>query len=204
MIRRHAARLWTGCALPRCVGSRGWASSAATQPVDGPEPTRAAAAAPLRFCVVGSGPAGFYTADKLLKLADSAATVDLVVRTHPLAEGRCLAGCVCAQMRAAGRRAARGGGTAHTRAARLSQALPSHQTLSEVPVSVHLPLGRLLARRALSASLRSPLSNSGVCWVQDRLPTPFGLVRSGVAPDHPDTKAVTNRFTQILAHPRCR
>lgn len=23
----------------------------------------------------------------------------------------------------------------------------------------------------------------------DRLPTPFGLVRSGVAPDHPETKA---------------
>jgi hypothetical protein len=29
---------------------------------------------------VGSGPAGFYTADKLLKLADSSATVDIVVR----------------------------------------------------------------------------------------------------------------------------
>ena len=25
--------------------------------------------------------------------------------------------------------------------------------------------------------------------VQDRLISPFGLVRSGVAPDHPDTKA---------------
>jgi hypothetical protein len=24
----------------------------------------------------------------------------------------------------------------------------------------------------------------------DRLPTPFGLVRSGVAPDHPDTKVI--------------
>lgn len=35
------------------------------------------------------------------------------------------------------------------------------------------------------------------------MPTPFGLVRSGVAPDHPDTKAVINRFTQILDHPRC-
>ena len=28
-------------------------------------------------------------------------------------------------------------------------------------------------------------------------------MRSGVAPDHPDTKAATNRFTQILDHPRC-
>lgn len=25
----------------------------------------------------------------------------------------------------------------------------------------------------------------------DRLPTPFGLVRSGVAPDHPETKVRT-------------
>ena len=28
---------------------------------------------------------------------------------------------------------------------------------------------------------------------QDRLPTPFGLVRSGVAPDHPDTKVLQVR-----------
>ncbi|KAL8153216.1 hypothetical protein V2J09_010976 [Rumex salicifolius] len=56
---------------------------------------------PLRVCVVGSGPAGFYTADKMLK--------------------------------------------AHQRA--------------EVDVL-------------------------------DRLPTPFGLIRSGVAPDHPETKVL--------------
>lgn len=31
--------------------------------------------------------------------------------------------------------------------------------------------------------------------VVDRLATPFGLVRSGVAPDHPETKNVTNQFT---------
>lgn len=31
----------------------------------------------------------------------------------------------------------------------------------------------------------------------DRLPTPFGLVRSGVAPDHPEVKSVQNDFTQI-------
>ena len=35
---------------------------------------------PLRFCVVGSGPAGFYTADKLLnKLGDQEAVVDILV-----------------------------------------------------------------------------------------------------------------------------
>lgn len=31
----------------------------------------------------------------------------------------------------------------------------------------------------------------------DTLPTPFGLVRSGVAPDHPDTKKVINKFTSV-------
>lgn len=34
----------------------------------------------------------------------------------------------------------------------------------------------------------------------DRLPTPFGLVRAGVAPDHQGTKAVARQFDKILAH----
>ena len=33
----------------------------------------------------------------------------------------------------------------------------------------------------------------------DRLPTPFGLVRSGVAPDHPGIKAVSRSFTRTVA-----
>ncbi|KAK2970961.1 hypothetical protein RJ640_027442 [Escallonia rubra] len=69
---------------------------------------------PLRVCVVGSGPAGFYTAEKMLK-AHEEAEVDIV----------------------------------------------------------------------------------------DRLPTPFGLVRSGVAPDHPETKIVTNQFTRVAQNERC-
>jgi adrenodoxin-NADP+ reductase len=36
--------------------------------------------------------------------------------------------------------------------------------------------------------------------VLDRLPTPYGLVRSGVAPDHPEVKAAQNDFEQV----RCR
>lgn len=31
----------------------------------------------------------------------------------------------------------------------------------------------------------------------DRLPVPFGLVRFGVAPDHPEVKAVQNDFEQV-------
>ncbi|KAK9268812.1 hypothetical protein L1049_000576 [Liquidambar formosana] len=69
---------------------------------------------PLRVCVVGSGPAGFYTAEKMLK-AHQRAQVDII----------------------------------------------------------------------------------------DRLPTPFGLVRSGVAPDHPETKIVVNQFSRVAQNDRC-
>ncbi|KAJ6290661.1 hypothetical protein OIU78_026410 [Salix suchowensis] len=69
---------------------------------------------PLRVCVVGAGPAGFYTAEKMLK-AHQGAEVDII----------------------------------------------------------------------------------------DRLPTPFGLVRSGVAPDHPETKIVMNQFSKAAQHERC-
>mmetsp|Transcript_36312 Transcript_36312/g.86216 ORF Transcript_36312/g.86216 Transcript_36312/m.86216 type:complete len:340 (+) Transcript_36312:132-1151(+) len=36
----------------------------------------------------------------------------------------------------------------------------------------------------------------------DRLPTPFGLVRSGVAPDHAETKNVVNQFNRVISDPR--
>ncbi|CAA6660997.1 unnamed protein product [Spirodela intermedia] len=39
--------------------------------------------------------------------------------------------------------------------------------------------------------------------IVDRLPTPFGLVRSGVAPDHPETKIVTNQFSRVASNERC-
>jgi len=38
----------------------------------------------------------------------------------------------------------------------------------------------------------------------DRLPTPYGLVRAGVAPDHQKIKAVTVAFDKVAAHPRFR
>jgi len=40
--------------------------------------------------------------------------------------------------------------------------------------------------------------------VFDRLPTPYGLVRSGVAPDHPHTKQVEQLFAQIEQQPGFR
>jgi ferredoxin--NADP+ reductase len=73
---------------------------------------------PIRIAVVGSGPAGFYTAGHLLKAGDGA---------HPI----------------------------------------------EVDMF-------------------------------ERLPTPWGLVRSGVAPDHPKIKSVTRVYEKTAAHPRFR
>ena len=40
--------------------------------------------------------------------------------------------------------------------------------------------------------------------VFDRLPTPWGLVRAGVAPDHPNIKAVTRMYEKTAAHPEFR
>ena len=38
----------------------------------------------------------------------------------------------------------------------------------------------------------------------EKLPTPWGLVRSGVAPDHPKIRTVSKVFEKILDDPRCR
>ncbi len=38
----------------------------------------------------------------------------------------------------------------------------------------------------------------------DRLPTPFGLVRTGVAPDHPKIKAVTKLYDRLASQPEFR
>ncbi|XP_061912257.1 NADPH:adrenodoxin oxidoreductase, mitochondrial isoform X1 [Entelurus aequoreus] len=39
--------------------------------------------------------------------------------------------------------------------------------------------------------------------IYERLPVPFGLVRFGVAPDHPEVKNVINTFTQTGKNARC-
>jgi adrenodoxin-NADP+ reductase len=38
----------------------------------------------------------------------------------------------------------------------------------------------------------------------DRLPTPYGLIRAGVAPDHQSIKAVSKRYDAVAADPRVR
>jgi len=42
------------------------------------------------------------------------------------------------------------------------------------------------------------------CDLFDRLPTPFGLVRGGVAPDHQKIKRAARAYDKIAAHPRFR
>ena len=50
------------------------------------------------------------------------------------------------------------------------------------------------------------LRKGGACRIDilDRLPTPFGLVRAGVAPDHPSTKNVTRVYDRILQNDAVR
>src|SRR5262245_15986123 len=40
--------------------------------------------------------------------------------------------------------------------------------------------------------------------VIDRLPTPYGLVRYGVAPDHPSIKSIAEVLRRVLEHPQVR
>lgn len=56
---------------------------------------------------------------------------------------------------------------------------------------------------AVEALLRDGPPNTHVDMF-DRLPTPFGLVRHGVAPDHQKIKNVTKSFSQVAADPRFR
>ncbi|HYZ27745.1 MAG TPA: NAD(P)-binding protein, partial [Thermoleophilaceae bacterium] len=48
------------------------------------------------------------------------------------------------------------------------------------------------------------LKNGFEVDLYDVLPTPFGLVRAGVAPDHPKLKTVTRRYEKTAQHPGFR
>jgi ferredoxin--NADP+ reductase len=55
-----------------------------------------------------------------------------------------------------------------------------------------------------AAALLGLKDASVVVDMYDRLPTPWGLVRSGVAPDHPKIKSVSAIFDKTAAHERFR
>ena len=60
--------------------------------------------------------------------------------------------------------------------------------------------GRLLRRRARSSRADPPVEVDMI----ERLPTPWGLVRLGVAPDHPKLKSVSRAFERIAERPGFR
>ena len=84
-----------------------------------------------------------------------------------------------------------------------------HQPIRRKPVS--LPLPRVPRDRALHVAIVGSgpsafyaadelLSQPGVTVdMFERLPTPFGLIRAGVAPDHQSTKLVTRMFAATAA-----
>ncbi|KAK7398965.1 hypothetical protein VNO78_10139 [Psophocarpus tetragonolobus] len=77
----------------------------------------------------------------------------------------------------------------------------SFSSISSNPLSVCVvgsgPAGFYIAEKMLKAHQQAQVD------IIDRLPTPFGLVRSGVAPDHPETKIVINQFSRVAQHERC-
>jgi ferredoxin--NADP+ reductase len=62
------------------------------------------------------------------------------------------------------------------------------------------PAGFYTAGHLLKQSEEQPVEVDMI----ERLPTPWGLVRSGVAPDHPKIKSVTRIYEKTAAHPRFR
>lgn len=55
----------------------------------------------------------------------------------------------------------------------------------------------------LAQAVRRGLPDAEIT-IFDRLPTPFGLVRYGVAADHQHTKAITRQFERLLSDPHVR
>lgn len=90
-----------------------------------------------------------------------------------------------------------------------------HPSSADPHVSAALPDLRPLARTSTGGALRVAIVGAGPAgffaaeellrhpWVQvdmfDRLPTPYGLVRAGVAPDHASTKGVERAFASTAA-----
>ena len=81
---------------------------------------------------------------------------------------------------------------------------PTRPAQAPVPAVVRLPPGTRLRVAVVGAgpaalyAADELLTQPGVeVVVHDRLPTPHGLVRSGVAPDPPETKAITDLFARI-------
>ncbi|HEY9310873.1 FAD-dependent oxidoreductase [Williamsia sp.] len=78
--------------------------------------------------------------------------------------------------------------------------IPREDTPLRVAVVGSGPAGIYAAAELLSRSS----SGSVEVEVIDRLPTPWGLIRAGVAPDHLGTKEITNVFRRVSSRPGFR
>ncbi len=81
----------------------------------------------------------------------------------------------------------------------MTEAAPSEETPLRIAVIGSGPAGFYAAGHLLKDS-----SEALEVDMYERLPTPWGLVRSGVAPDHPKIKSVTRVYEKTAAHPRFR
>lgn len=91
---------------------------------------------------------------------------------------------------------------------------PAHQDYSATPVVARKPAVETAEREPLRVAIVG--SGPAGCYAAEellghrgldvevsmfeRLPTPWGLVRFGVAPDHQRTKSVTDAFTRTVSH----
>lgn len=89
------------------------------------------------------------------------------------------------------------------------EANPITESLPPDPVYRKLPAGRTELSVAIVGSGPAACYAAGelseikgvTVSLFERLPTPYGLVRAGVAPDHQKTKQIANRFGTVLARP---
>ncbi|MEO8813872.1 MAG: NADP oxidoreductase, partial [Mycobacterium sp.] len=61
------------------------------------------------------------------------------------------------------------------------------------------PSGYFAAASLLKLAAKSPAEVDVHVDMLEMLPTPWGLVRSGVAPDHPKIKSISAQFEKIAA-----
>src|SRR3978361_868797 len=54
------------------------------------------------------------------------------------------------------------------------------------------------------ADIRTPKAPAATVDIFDRLPTPYGLIRYGVAPDHPRIKAIIVALHRVMENERIR
>ena len=102
-------------------------------------------------------------------------------------------------------RAAVGSASSSSASSSSSSALPRNARIAIIGAG---PSGFYAASRLLSripySDTDSPAHQPLRIDIFDRLPVPHGLVRYGVAPDHPDVKNVENKFATVSQDPRLR